>query len=110
VTQNQLDLVWDATERDIKRAVDHADREVADWSDRAAQSLKAYIAAHRGERFTSPQVRAWAYEQGLPQPPTNMAWGGIFLRASKQSLIRRAGYTQYGDATMHRQSVAVWET
>ena len=52
--------------------------------------------------------RAYAYAHGLPIAPTQYAWGSPFVRASKAGIIKRVGYRDYGDATMHTQTVAVW--
>lgn len=92
----------------MTQAVDHADAVDPGWSTKAAQMLLDYLPTATGQ-FIAPEVRAWAYDRGLSKPPTNMAWGAVFMSFSKRGLIRRAGYTQYGDKTMHTQSVAVWE-
>lgn len=92
----------------MTQAVEHADDVDPGWSTRAAEMLRAYLPTASGP-FIAPEVRAWAYERGLPKPTTNMAWGAVFMSFAKRGLIKRAGYTQYGDKTMHTQSVAVWE-
>jgi hypothetical protein len=93
-------------DKGIKLAVDKADREIDDWSERAYQFILKVAAS--GEQFTCPGVRAVAEAEGFPLPPTKFAWGGPMQRAARNKKIKRVGYLQHGDATMHTQPVSVW--
>lgn len=95
-------------DRGMTQAVDHADALVPGWSAEAAQKLHDFLKEFR-DPFIAPDVREWAYRRGLPKPPTNMSWGAVFMSFSKRGLIRKVGYRQYGDKTMHTQPVVVWE-
>lgn len=92
----------------MERAADHAERDLPGWGERAYYYLRLYVASHT-EPFVAPELRAWAHRQGLEQPPSAYAWGSVFHRARRAGLISPEGYRQYGDDTMHTQSVRVWK-
>lgn len=90
----------------IKTAVDRADETIDEWSARAYAYIVSF--AKRGAPFTCPQVRAAAEADGFPLPPSAFAWGGPMNRASRDGVIKRCGFVQHGDATMHTQGVSQW--
>jgi hypothetical protein len=92
----------------MTRAVEHADAVIPGWSDRAMEMLDEYLSQQPG-RFIAPDVRAWAHDRGLPTPPTALSWGSVIRTAAERGKIKRVGYQQYGNATMHTQSVSVWQ-
>lgn len=91
----------------MRVAADHAEDIQPGWTDRAYALLCEYIAT-KPAPFTSPEFRRIAASRGLSSPASNMAWGSVFMRASKAGLIERNGYVQHGDTTMHTQAVAQW--
>jgi hypothetical protein len=108
MTQLSIDFLRAARDDGIQRAADHADAVSERWSKRAGEMLERYIAAHPGVRFTSPMVRAWGVEHGLESPASKLAWGGVFQSAARRGLIVRDGFEQFGDQTMHLQTVTAW--
>lgn len=74
----------------IERAGDHADREHAEWRDRAATLIGEYAECHG--RFLIEDVVPFARAQGLPDPPDGRAWGAAAQRARRVGLIRSCGY------------------
>lgn len=88
----------------MQRAQDHAEEASPGWADRAFAALCAH--ATRGGRFTSYEFRMAAYGQGLDAPPTDKAFGPVFLRAAKAGVIRKAGYAQHPER--HASPTPVW--
>ena len=99
---------WPGALDGMKRAAEHAESCAPGWGDRALDSLRAYIDAHPREVFIAPTVRVWSVQHGLDEPPNEYAWGNVFRRAARLQLIVRAGWQQYGNETMHTQSVNAW--
>ncbi len=75
----------------IAAAVEHADRDIPDWSDQALTLVRFYAAASLRE-FMAEDVREWAYASGLPPPPDGRAWGAVMQRARWFGYIKPAGY------------------
>lgn len=92
----------------MQTAIEHADSIAPGWSDRAFELLVEHTRS-RPPPFTSPQFRILATQRGLASPASNMAWGSIFHRARKAGLLVRDGFEQYGDATMHSQTITRWK-
>jgi hypothetical protein len=77
------------------------------WNDRAwalfAQYLRQQPAAFMGEDY-----RLWAYEQGLPKPNSERAFGFIFCRAARQGLIVKQGMGNVKNTKAHFANAAIW--
>jgi hypothetical protein len=91
--------------RGIKQAADHAG---PTWADIAFQAFKAYAAAHH--EFITAEVRQYALDAGVPQPPTNWAWGSVAVRAVRAGLVVAAGTRPYGDGNNHQKQCVVWRS
>lgn len=78
-------------ERDagMAQAFDHAERDEPDWGDIAYSFLVTF--AHRHREFISEDVSDATKETEFPQPPTDRAWGAVYLRASKRGIIEKVG-------------------
>ena len=103
--------VWLETELGIIQAVDHADEEYEGWADRAFDLLCRY-ARIRKQPFCSDELRMWATERGLPEPPHRRAWGGVFLKASRRDVIMAAGIKNYhypDSDQSHTTNMKFWE-
>lgn len=70
-------------------AADNADSRHVGWTDRAFMFLKNYAKAHQS--FISEDVSDASKEAGFPQPPTDRAWGSVYKRAQKESIILQVG-------------------
>lgn len=74
-------------------AADKADRDNPGWSEGALVALERYIAAHPDASFIAEQVREWAEDLELIEPPENAkAWGQVFRTAARRKVIERIGY------------------
>ena len=85
---------WQQTLLAIDSSVEHADAVIPSWSDNAFALLVAYLGKHDGE-FCSDQVRSWATNNGLEEPPNRHAWGAVMLRAKREGLIKKNGMGTY---------------
>lgn len=89
----QTDTLFDyaARERDlgIARAEDHADRVEPGWPEMARAFLEEFARSH--EFFISEDVSSASKDAGLPQPPTDRAWGGAYRHAQRNQIIAMDG-------------------
>jgi hypothetical protein len=109
---NQLNLFASrqAKEAGIKRAVDHADREIPSWSDKAYAFMVSYLSKlPAGTKFMVEDIRALSTEMGLEQPPSASAYGGIIQRLKHDGLIRHVGYTQVKYVKAHAANASLWQ-
>jgi hypothetical protein len=74
----------------MSRAIDTANRTHDNWSERAYELLQRYLKSNSGE-FMAEDVRAFAAMVDFPLPENPRAWGGIFNRAIKETLINKVG-------------------
>jgi hypothetical protein len=89
----------------IAAAEKHADSEVSEWTAKAL----GYVEAYPYNTFVTEDVRAWAYENGFPQPPNERSWGGVIRRAKNIGMIKHTGKT--GNARnpkAHRGITNIW--
>lgn len=91
----------------MQSAIHHADHVIDDWSVQAFDYLQRFV-RDRGGEFMCEDIRAFASENGLPQPPTNRAWGSLMIRAARQGLIKQSGFGKTKGASAHRTPAAVW--
>lgn len=87
-------------------AAAHADGVTPNWTEDAYRYLCAY--ASLGRPFTAPEVRAYAEQAGLPEPPSLRAWGPVFHRAARNGTIAPTGRFQIAGNDMHSQPIREW--
>ena len=92
-------------DKGIKKALDNADNTHDKWSEKAYKFLIKYIKSQYD--FMTEDVRI-ASEKEIPLPPSNRAWGGIILRASRAGLITRVGFSSVKNVKAHRTPATVW--
>ena len=92
-------------DKGIKQAIDNANDTHEKWSVKAYNFLTDYIKSHH--TFMTEDVRL-ASEKQIPLPPSNRAWGGIILRASKAKLITRVGFSNVKNTKAHQTPATVW--
>ena len=92
-------------DKGIKQAINNANDTHEKWSEKAYKFLTDYIKSHH--EFMTEDVRV-ASEKKIPIPPSNRAWGGIILRASKAGLISRVGFSNVKNAKAHKTPATVW--
>ena len=90
----------------MAQALDHAERDTPSWGVLALMFLKSYANTHR--QFTSFDLRNAAKAWGLVMPPTDKAFGPVFVRAAKEGVIRKAGYAQHPER--HASPTVLWDS
>ena len=92
-------------DKGIKQAINNANDTHEKWSEKAYKFLTDYIKSHH--EFMTEDVRV-ASEKKIPIPPSNRAWGGIILRASRAGLINKVGFANVKNVKAHRTPATVW--
>lgn len=97
----------------IKRAANHADQVVPDWTVRAGNLLATYCSRQRAlgrreQTFLTEDLRDFASDQGFPEPPDRRAWGAVLVRAARAGVIRKVGYAKSTDARRHSGVATEW--
>jgi hypothetical protein len=95
-------------EQGMERAAAGAEAEIPGWGDSAYGHLIDFIGAHRGERFTTERVKAFAYGRGLPKPRNESAWGPVMNTAARNHRIRRDGFMEPESASRHGSPNRAW--
>ena len=111
MTSGQFDIDFGRRLRDrgIALAVDHADKQVSQWSQIAYDHFLEYLRRlPRGHTFMIEDFRHYMGSR-LVEPPSLRAYGAIAVRGAKYGLIKRIGYQQVKNSTAHRTPAAVWE-
>lgn len=81
------------------------------WQNEAYRLLKQFVKTSDPFRvFLVEDVRAFAKDQGLPDPPSNRAWGGIVVKAKKEGVVKQVGYSQVKNPTAHKANAALWQS
>jgi hypothetical protein len=108
-----LDLIearkaaWAGAEAGAAMAADHAERVEPGWND-AALDLLLKFAVICGGSFLVEDVRAFAEEAGLGDPPDPRAWGSVVLCAKRAGLIESLGYASRSRGPSHSCPRNVW--
>ena len=92
----------------MKAASDHAEAVEQGWNDRAFAMLRQYASRH--SEFMGEDVRVWAKNQGLPDPPDKRAWGSVIQRGARSNLISCVRYENTKIPPAHAAPRAVWST
>jgi len=91
----------------IQKAVDNADSQIENWSQRAYEFLVEYCKTNKG--FMTEDVRN-ASLKVLESPPSNRAWGGIMVRARKAGLITPNGFKNVKNKKAHCTPATYWKS
>lgn len=106
--QLNIDFARKARNKGMQKAKDSADNRTPSWSDRAYVILQEFIQIRR-DKFMAEELRKFAYEQaGLPNPPSERAWGTVMRRACFAELIACVGYGKVKNVKAHQANSAVW--
>tara|TARA_Y100000296_G_scaffold78310_1_gene100863 strand:+ start:357 stop:668 length:312 start_codon:yes stop_codon:yes gene_type:complete len=92
-------------DKGIKKAINNANDTHDKWSDKAYSFLTKWIKTQY--EFMTENART-ASEKEIPKPPSNRAWGGIILRASRAGLIYRVGFSNVKNAKAHSTPASIW--
>lgn len=109
--QLTLDIYQAEKKRDegIERAKNHAEAVEPGWNERADQMFKEWLQGWpQGYKFLIEDFRMSASIRGLPEPPSNRAFGGMALRARKAELIKSVGLAATTSKKGHRCFASVW--
>lgn len=77
------------------------------WSEKAYSFLLKYI--ENNNEFMAEDVRN-ASEGKVPLPPSNRAWGAIFVKAAKNKMIQRCGFRKTKNPKAHRTPATLWKS
>ena len=91
-------------DKGIKVAADHAEAVIPNWGEDAFEMLLQYPS----NTFMTEDVRRWAYNNGLPKPPNDMAWGSVIVKAAKEGTIIHQGYRKTSNPKAHGRPASVW--
>lgn len=87
----------------------NADLNNPGWPEQARWQVERYLRLYPEKRFQTEDVRRWAYQRGLPEPPSHRAWGSVISKAKRDGLIRFVGYENVENPLAHCTPAAVWE-
>lgn len=95
----------------IQRAIEHADRENAGWSNRAANLFIEYMGLYgKGHRFKTEDVRIYGkLNDKIEEPPSNRAWGSVARKIVASGLIKSAGQATVTNPKAHCAFATLWE-
>lgn len=86
----------------------NADSKSARWTEDALSWVSVFVAYTQGRGFMAEEVRQYAHDRGLPQPPSARAWGAVMIRAAKNGIIRAVGYGLTRNPQAHKTPARVW--
>ena len=96
------------TRAGIKKAEDSANRLHTNWSEKAYEYLKRYVASRKpGERFLAEDIRQDA-ETCVPTPPSYRAWGSVLRRAIMEQVVRKVGFANVSNVRAHKAVATVY--
>lgn len=95
-------------EEGMQQAIDHAEQETPNWSDLALDKVREFVDEYPHLEFMAEDVREWAHHQGLPDPPSKLAWGGLMVRASHKGIIIKVRIGQVKNPKAHGANANVW--
>lgn len=108
----QLDILSAIQARDkgIQKATDHANSVSPDWSVRAFEMFKEWIKGWPvGFSFMIEDFRQICQIKGLPEPPSNRAFGGLAVKARNAGLIKSAGLGHVANKKAHKCFATRWQ-
>lgn len=91
----------------INQALDNANNKIPAWSEQALDHLIAFLNNYPFP-FQAEEVRKFAADRGLPNPPVNRAWGGVMLGAARKGIIKKIGFQQTTNKVAHGSLAGVW--
>jgi hypothetical protein len=94
-------------ERAIHAAAKHAGQK---WQDDATRHAEQFLKSVRTRPFMAEDLRAFAYAQGLPKPPSERAWGAVTMRLHRAGRIFAQGTAKVRNPKAHRANATSWST
>jgi hypothetical protein len=110
----QIELLKARDERDegMRIAVDHADAVTPNWSEHALNWVRLYCKTNK-EPFVCDELREWSEPRGCMVPISSQAWGSVMVKACKDGVIKKLGYTTCifpNRTNTHAKPVAQWQS
>lgn len=109
--QAQTELNFAAAENakqaGMMMAEDNANTKINGWSRIAFNILREFLMFHN-DPFLAEEVRSYASQRGLDEPPSKRAWGGVITRAARQKLIKSIGFGLTTNPLAHRTPATLW--
>lgn len=97
-------------DKGIQQAIAHADEVNKEWSEKCYEMFVSWLRGWAsGYKFTIEQFRQVAQIKGLPDPPSQRAYGGIAVRAKCAGLIKSNGTVKVKNPKAHCANAACWE-
>jgi len=90
----------------IKQALKTTEKQNCNWSDSAYDFLLGYTKTNAN--FMAEDVRV-ASEGTVTEPISKRAWGAIFVKAKKNSIIKSVGFGNVKNPKAHRTPATLWE-
>lgn len=88
----------------MQRAANNANDVVPNWTVLALE----FVAKFNRNEFMTEEVREFAYENGLPRPPHERAWGSVMTVSKGRGLIEFARYAAVSNPKAHATPATVW--
>lgn len=92
----------------ISLATDKTNLFEPSWSDQAAELMLSFLDHWKFQDFTAEEAQLWMKKQGLQEPASSNAWGGVILRLSKRGQIKKVGITNAKRKSSHARPLVVW--
>ena len=93
----------------MERATKSAEKARPGWTDDAFDFLKYFASANA--EFIGEDVKAWAYRNGLDEPPNDSCWGTVMRRGSKERITEFLGYAKRSQtAARHGTPSRLWKS
>ena len=94
----------------MKRALDHADAETQNWTERTLCALEVFCKVLKTQRVTTFVMEDFRKVRSDALPASPNAWGAITNIASRRGIIRWTGeFRNAKSLKTHAHAVRVWE-
>lgn len=90
----------------INKSFTNANNQHKKWGSLAYSFLLKYIKENK--KFMAEDVRLASYSE-VPEPPSQRAWGHIFVTAKKNKMIKPVGFGFVKNPKAHRTPATLWE-
>lgn len=94
----------------LEMAVDHAEGVAPGWKERAWKVFLEWLSAQKyRSTFKIEQFRIWCeLNDKIEKPPSKRAYGFLPIKAAKEQLIAKAGYSQVTNPKAHSANCSLW--
>jgi hypothetical protein len=93
----------------MTRSMSNAEDKNPGWKEQALSLLLDFLHNSPLTEFQAEDIRIYAYQKGLPKPPSHRAWGGVMVSARKKGFIQRIGYQNVTNPLAHSTPATLWK-